>query len=67
MPPVTHVMMYLGRLKKNDKPVMFGASNGRTFEGKKQNGVSVFDFRMPRKVKTGRQSKFVGYGPVPGI
>jgi len=63
-PPTSHVMIYLGHLKSNGNPVMVGASSGRYFAGKARHGVSVFDFVLP----SGRgDSKFVGYGPVPGL
>lgn len=61
---ISHVSIYLGRLKKDGKRVMIGASEGRRFEGVARNGVSVFDFVLP---KPGSSSKFVGYGPVPGL
>jgi len=61
--PISHVMFYLGKTKTG-KPVMFGASDGRPYQGKRQNGVSVFDFRIPAAES---QSKFVGYGPIPGL
>jgi hypothetical protein len=57
-------MIYLGHLKSNGKPVMVGSSSGRYFAGKARHGVSVFDFDLPSG--TGA-SKFVGYGPVPGL
>jgi cell wall-associated NlpC family hydrolase len=60
---ISHVMMYLGR-NKDGQPLMFGSSNGRTYQGKKMWGVSVFDFRLPNG--RGKQ-KFVGYGCIPGI
>lgn len=60
---ISHVMMYLGKTA-GGSPVMFGASNGRPYEGKRQNGVSVFDFRMP---KAEGKARFVGYGPIPGM
>ncbi len=63
-PPTSHVMIYLGKRKKDGKPVMVGASSGRTYDGKSRHGVSVFDFRLPR---IGSKSKFVGFGPVPGV
>jgi len=63
-PPISHVMIYLGRSKKDGKHVAFGASNGRSFRGKVIHGVSVFDFRLPPE---GSKSKFVAYGPVPGL
>lgn len=65
-PPVTHVMMFLGTTRKG-KPVMFGASNGRSYQGRARNGVSVFDFRFPKKTRSGRQSRFIGYGSIPGL
>jgi len=61
-PPVSHVMVYLGRLKRDGKPVIFGASDGRTYQGRKRCGVSVFDFALP---KAGDNSAFYGYGPLP--
>ena len=61
-PPITHVMLYLGRDKRG-MPLMFGSSDGRTFHGRRMRGVSVFDFVLPRE---GSAAKFVAYGPVPG-
>ncbi len=63
-PPISHVMIYLGTLKADGKPVMFGASSGRRYRGKKIHGVSVFDFKVPSAES---KSRFVGYGPVPGL
>ena len=60
---VTHVMIYLG-LSTEGKPLMFGASDGRPYAGRRMCGVSLFDFRMP--AAEGR-ARFVGYGPVPGV
>lgn len=60
--PITHVMLYLGKNEK-DEPLMFGASNGRTYKHKKMWGVSVFDFILP---KHGPQ-KFVGYSCIPNL
>lgn len=62
--PVSHVMIYLGKRKKDGKPVIFGASDGRTYEGQRRNGVSVFDFNLPKR---GEKSAFYGYGPIPGL
>jgi cell wall-associated NlpC family hydrolase len=62
--PVTHVMIYLGKLKKSGKRVVFGASDGRSFEGLRRSGVSVFDFHLPKAEST---SKFHGYGNAPGL
>lgn len=63
-PPVSHVMIYLGKTKKKARPVMFGASDGRYYDGKAHNGVSVFDFKLP---KEGGKARFIGYAPVPGL
>lgn len=63
-PPITHVMLYLGKLKADGRRVMFGASSGRRFEGKSRHGVSVFDLEMPR---AGSEARFVGYGKIPDL
>jgi len=63
-PPVTHVMLYLGKLKGSGKRVMFGASSGRRYAGKSRHGVSVFDLELP---SSGSKSRFIGYAPVPGM
>jgi cell wall-associated NlpC family hydrolase len=62
-PPITHVMLYLGKNQKGER-LMFGASDGRTYQGKKMWGVSVFDFKLPDG-KNG--SRFVGYGCIPNL
>ena len=62
--PITHVMLYLGKRKTNGKPVIFGASDGRSYDGQSRCGVSVFDFELPRP---GSKATFYGYGPVPGL
>lgn len=62
--PVTHVMIYLGKLKKTGKRVVFGASDGRSFHGERRSGVSVFDFNLPRAESP---SHFYGYGHAPGL
>ncbi len=62
---VSHVMMYLGTEKKTGKRVMFGASDGRTYNGVQRYGVSVFDFKMPRPEQT--TTDFLGYAPIPGL
>jgi peptidoglycan DL-endopeptidase CwlO len=68
-PPVTHTMIYLGENKETGKPVMLGASDGRSFEGKRMSGVSVFDFKTASKKATssGNHPRFVGYGRIPGL
>jgi hypothetical protein len=61
---VTHTMIYLGRARSDGLRLMVGASDGRTYRGKKCFGVSVFDFRLP---KAGSKSRFVGYARIPGL
>lgn len=62
--PITHVMIYLGKKKSTGKPVTFGASDGRSYEGQRRNGVSVFDFPIPKR---DAKASFYGYGPIPGM
>ena len=71
-PPVTHSMIYLGRRKSDGKQVMFGASDGRSYDGRKIWGVSVFDFSIYHSVQPSSpgvsskpQSVFIGYGTIP--
>lgn len=67
-PPVSHVMIYLGTEKSTGTKVMIGSSDGRTYHGQKRNGVSVFDFTMPRTPIAGdARSTFIGYGRIPGL
>ena len=63
-PATSHVMIYIGKRKSDGKPLMVGASSGRSYQGKARHGVSIFDFRLPRSTSS---AKFVGYGPVPGV
>lgn len=67
-PAVSHVMIYLGTLKKDGRPVMAGASEGRTYAGMPRNGVCVFDFRFPLRGQprggNGRHSRFIGYANI---
>jgi peptidoglycan DL-endopeptidase CwlO len=69
--PITHVMIYLGKEKKSGKPVMVGASEGRSYEGVRRFGVSVFDFKMPSGRANDNDpdliSKFEGYASIPGL
>lgn len=60
---VTHVMMYIGRDKQN-RPLMFGASSSRYFQGKPLDGVGVFSFNMP---SSGSKARFLGYACVPHL
>lgn len=64
--PITHVMLYLGTEKKTKKRVMFGASDGRSYNGIQRWGVSVFDFKMPR-ADSAKPTRFLGYGRIPGL
>lgn len=64
VPPISHVMIFLGTLKSDGAGVMFGASSGRRFRGKAIHGVSVFDWSVPGPNSV---SKFVGYAPIPGL
>ena len=65
-PPVTHSMIYLGKAKSDGRQLMVGASDGRTYRGEQQFGVSVFDFLMP-KVKDAKNpgTRFIGYAKIP--
>jgi cell wall-associated NlpC family hydrolase len=68
--PITHVMLYLGTEKKTKKRVMFGASDGRSYQGIQRWGVSVFDFKMPRPDPANPEKAkvaFIGYGRIPGL
>jgi cell wall-associated NlpC family hydrolase len=60
--PITHVMLYLGTRKKDGKRVLFGASDGRSYEGQRRCGVSVFDFAIP---KAGGKAALHSYGRIP--
>lgn len=62
IPPITHVMIYLGKNSQGE-PIMFGASDGRTYHHKRMWGVSVFDFRTTN----GRGANFVGYSCIPNL
>ncbi len=69
-PPVTHTMIYLGKQKDSGKPIMVGSSDGRTYEGEQQFGVSVFDFKAVRAkqaTSSGTHPRFVGYARIPGL
>ena len=63
-PPISHIMIYLGREKQTGLPVMVGSSDGRTYAGIRRNGVSVFDFKLP---KASSKAKFVGFARVPSL
>jgi len=61
---VHHVAMYLGREKKDGRPVMIGSTDGRSYRGQKANGYGVHDLRVP---KADSASKLVAYGTPPGL
>lgn len=67
--PISHVMLYLGREKKSGNRVMFGSSDGRSYNGIQRWGVSVFDFKMPKADPANPEKRvdFVGYARIPGI
>ncbi len=60
---ISHVMIYLGKNKKG-QPLMFGSSNGRTYQHKKMWGVSVFDFQLSNDKSNAR---FIGYSCIPDL
>jgi len=61
---ITHVMLYLGTEKTSGEPVMFGASNGRSYKRQNMWGVSVFSFYLP---EINSRGQFEGYGRIPGV
>ncbi|OGT40965.1 MAG: hypothetical protein A3F13_01605 [Gammaproteobacteria bacterium RIFCSPHIGHO2_12_FULL_40_19] len=62
-PPITHVMLYLGK-DKNNVPLMFGSSDGGIYRGREMWGVSVFQFILPRDRD---RARFVAYGCIPSL
>lgn len=62
-PNVTHVMLYIGK-DKAGHPLVVGSSDGRSYKGRRIDGVSVFDLQLP---ETGGKSRFLGYSCTPGI
>jgi cell wall-associated NlpC family hydrolase len=68
--PVSHVMLYLGIEKRTGKRIMFGSSDGRSYDGAQRWGVSVFDFKMPKSDPNNAEKRrvdFVGYARIPGL
>jgi len=61
---VHHVAMYLGTEKKDQRPVMIGSSNGRSYRGQRSNGFGVQDLYVPAAESS---SRLVGYGTPHGI
>ena len=64
-PPVSHSMIYLGKARSDGRPLMVGASDGRTYRGDKKFGVSVFDFVLPKPNGKNPASRFIGYAKIP--
>jgi len=62
--PITHIAIYLGHEKSDGRKIMINATDGRSYRGVKANGYGVYDFRIPAATS---KSKFVGYGPAPGL
>lgn len=60
-PNVSHVMIYIGKTAQG-RLLMAGASDGRTYKGRKIYGVSVFDFQLPNATSA---SRFLGYSCIP--
>lgn len=60
IPPITHVMLYIGK-NKNGVPLMFGATEG-IYGDQILQGVGVFDFTLPNP---GDRARFVAYGCIP--
>ena len=59
-PPITHVMLYLGK-DRDGRPLMFGSTEG-TYHGRIVRGIGVFDFTLPSRYE---RAKFVAYGCIP--
>jgi cell wall-associated NlpC family hydrolase len=73
-PPVTHSMIYLGEHRARKHRVMWGSSDGRSYDGKARYGVGVFDFVMPKTAAAAAGSQlpargpdFLGYARIPGL
>lgn len=61
-PPITHVMLYLGKNQFN-KPIMFGASTSHHYHGKLGYGVGVYDFDLNDR----NAARFIGYSCIPDL
>ncbi|MEP6604145.1 MAG: NlpC/P60 family protein [Spartobacteria bacterium] len=67
-PAITHTMIYLGREKGTNQRLMVGSSDGRSYKGQQQFGVSVFDFKVTRPKSDDRTGPmFVGYARIPNL
>ena len=61
---ISHVAIFMGLEKKDGRPVMINATDGRSYRGKKGNGFGVYDFKVPSPKS---KSKMVAYGTPPGL
>lgn len=59
-PRISHVQLFLGFEEKDHRPIMAGASDGRSYRGVKKNGFGLVDFTIP---KAGSPKHLIGYGP----
>lgn len=59
---ITHVHLYLGKEKSDGRPIMIGASEGRSYRGEIRSGFGIVDFKVPSATEPKR---IVGFGPVP--
>jgi peptidoglycan DL-endopeptidase CwlO len=69
-PPITHVMIYLGKRLSDQQRMMMGASEGRYYGGIPRHGVSVFDFQLPgfpRRKGYHSSGAFIGYARIPNL
>jgi cell wall-associated NlpC family hydrolase len=69
--PITHVMIYLGKTISTGKPLMVGSTDGRSYNGVRRYGVSVFDFKLPNgkpnPADPDLTARFEGYATIPGL
>ena len=61
---ITHVAIYLGTEKSDNRPVMISSTEGRSYRAQQASGLGVYDFKLPKKSS---RSQFVGYGTIPDI
>ena len=58
-PDVIQTMIYIGRDKATNQRLMVGASEGCTYKGQMRKGVTVFDFKIGRTIKSEQRAGFV--------
>lgn len=61
---VTHVAIFFGAERVDNRRVIINSTVGRFYRGIKANGYGVYDFRLPPK---GSRISIFGYGSPPGI